>query len=124
MSNQRQNACSSWPTRLAVARVLPLALALLVYPTPDVARQRTGESRIHANRPAVVSFRAPPCDVETAAPNQRPQSRAKSVKRIEASVRATGRAVITFAGWLLDLEGIVPGKRERQKDNQSRGPKP
>ena len=98
-------------------------LAVLLMPAGFALaeNQQSQDTRVRAKEPTVITVEARVDDLKQDGSAKR-TGPAKSGRGIGAGVTATGRAVASFAQWLLNVDEAIPSERERkqQKNERSR----
>ncbi len=118
MNHHRQEFDRNRFSLIAVAGLKPVALALLVACTPAIAGdEKTDKLRVRASQPTVVTVEGHADRLKTDGSRS---SLAKAAKGIQTGITGTGRAFVTFGGWLLNVKDDIPSERERQQKEGTR----
>jgi hypothetical protein len=78
------------------------------------------EPRVRAKEPTVVTVRGQQDRVETAEPRARHNPLARVGHGVKTGALKVAGGVVSFTGWLLDVDDDVPSERERGRKTESR----
>ena len=100
--------------RLLTATVV-LGLAVTAF-----AQEKDKEPRVKAKEPTVVTVYGKKDNVDAQkAPDQPRSMGGKVLHGLGSGVRAAGRGVAGFTGWLLNTDDDIPRERDRDRTDQN-----